>query len=670
MALAKLSIDLEARLANLQAGLDKAGLLAERQAERMQRAFSGASKALTAAGGAIAAAFSVSVITRWVSATVDGLDALNDLSDATGASVENLSALEDIAARTGTSMDTAGDAVIKLNKALADAKPDNDIGAAFKALNLDVAELKRLDPVEAFQRVAIALGGFADDANKARLTQELFGKSLKEVAPLLKDVAEAGTLQAKVTAEQAAEAERFNKSIFQVQKNLQDLSRTIAGPLLQATNQWIDLIRGDGPGSLDKLLAVPLQAATIFGANVAFVLKGIGTEIGGIAAQAAAVARLDFAGASRIGQMMREDAKAAREELDRFERRALQLGSVTQASYSNEGRNYARNLPSLPGTIGGDKPSKAPKPKAEKVEEPFVGPQLPDALAAALKRLEQADEVKLARLREELAQLLTIAQAGGAVSDSAFAQVAEEIARLDPAARAADEALKKLADDQARLNDIISATPTGKMDALLKQIEFINKAYADGKITAEQWAEAQRTVTGTIGNDVPDAAEKGIDAARELGLTFSSAFEDAIVEGGKLSEVLKGLEKDILRIVTRKLVTEPLAGATTDFLGSLTKGGTSGGIGGFLTEIGSKFSGLFSGFFADGGFIPPGKWGMAGERGPEPIFGGRTGLTVQPAGGMTVHQHFAFSAPVSRSTEQQVGAAAARGLQRASSRNN
>ena len=30
MAIAKLSIDIEARLANLQAGLDKAGLLAER----------------------------------------------------------------------------------------------------------------------------------------------------------------------------------------------------------------------------------------------------------------------------------------------------------------------------------------------------------------------------------------------------------------------------------------------------------------------------------------------------------------------------------------------------------------------------------------------------------------------------------------------------------------
>ena len=36
MAIAKLSIDLEARLASLQAGLDKAGLLAERTASRQE----------------------------------------------------------------------------------------------------------------------------------------------------------------------------------------------------------------------------------------------------------------------------------------------------------------------------------------------------------------------------------------------------------------------------------------------------------------------------------------------------------------------------------------------------------------------------------------------------------------------------------------------------------
>lgn len=674
MALAKLSIDLEARLANLQAGLDKAGLLAERQAERMQRAFSGASKALTAAGGAIAAAFSVSVITRWVSATVDGLDALNDLADATGASVENLSALEDIAARTGTSMDTAGDAVIKLNKALADAKPDNDIGAAFKALNLDVAELKRLDPVQAFQRVAIALSGFADDANKARLTQELFGKSLKDVAPLLKDVAEAGTLQAKVTAEQAAEAETFNKQIFAMQKSLQDLSRLLLGPVVKSFNDLADSM-GKVEGTGGKLLVLwdrlISESRSMQGGLISQLLGKTPTdELLKLGKELAAIdARLNSTAGFNV---QRPAFEQRRQEIQqRIAFLQAQADAENPANYGNEGRRTAPERPSLPSTLGGDKGSKTPKPKAEKVEEPFVGPQLPDALAAALKRLEQADEVKLARLREELAQLLTIAQAGGAVSDSAFAQVAEEIARLDPAARAADEALKKLADDQARLNDIISATPTGKMDALLKQIEFINAQFAAGNIkSVEQWAEAIRVATGTMDSDVKDAAEKGIDAARELGLTFSSAFEDAIVGGAKLSDVLKGLEKDILRIVSRKLVTEPLAGATTDVLGSITKAGSSGGFEGILSEIGSKISGLFGGFFADGGFLPPGKWGMAGERGPEPIFGGRTGLTVQPAGGMTVHQHFSFSAPVSRSTEQQVGAAAARGLQRASSRNN
>lgn len=41
-------------------------------------------------------------------------------------------------------------------------------------------------------------------------------------------------------------------------------------------------------------------------------------------------------------------------------------------------------------------------------------------------------------------------------------------------------------------------------------------------------------------------------------------------------------------------------------------------------------SGGFGGFFEDGGYLPAGQWGIAGERGPEPIYGGRTGLTVLP----------------------------------------
>lgn len=51
------------------------------------------------------------------------------------------------------------------------------------------------------------------------------------------------------------------------------------------------------------------------------------------------------------------------------------------------------------------------------------------------------------------------------------------------------------------------------------------------------------------------------------------------------------------------------------FGGSGSSGGSSSG---------------FAGFFAEGGFIPPGAWGVVGEEGPEIIRGGRAGATVYP----------------------------------------
>lgn len=239
MAIAKLSIDLEARLANLQAGLDKAGLLAQQSADRMNGAFKGLQSTLKG----VFAVLGARELIQFFSATVDGVDKLNDLADATGASVENLSALEDIAVRTGTSVDTMADAIVKMNKSLADAKPGSDQAAAFDALGLSIKDLKALDPVEAFQKIAIALQGFANDGNKARLVQELFGKSLRDVAPLLKDAAEAGKLVATVTKEQAAEAEKFNKELFAMQKNVVDVSRWMAGPLVNAVNEVAAVFR-------------------------------------------------------------------------------------------------------------------------------------------------------------------------------------------------------------------------------------------------------------------------------------------------------------------------------------------------------------------------------------------------------------------------------------------
>lgn len=178
-----------------------------------------------------------------VRAAVDGVDAFNDLSDATGASIENISALDDVAARTGTSFGTVESALIKFNAALKDAKPGSDAEAAITALGLSVKELKDLDPAQALLKTSQALSGFADDANKARLVQELFGKSLKEVSPFLKDLAEQGELVAKVTTEQAAEAEKFNKQLFELQTNIGNASRSLSIGLVTAINDTVKAFR-------------------------------------------------------------------------------------------------------------------------------------------------------------------------------------------------------------------------------------------------------------------------------------------------------------------------------------------------------------------------------------------------------------------------------------------
>lgn len=181
---------------------------------------------------------------------VDGLDAFNDIKDATGASVENISALEDVANRTGASLETVGTSLTKFNQLLNSAKPDSGAASTLKAIGLSAEELRRVDPAEALRQAAVALSKYADDGNKARIVQALFGKSLKEVAPFLKDLAAQGQLNATVTTKQAEEAEKFNKQLFQLEKNTKDAARALTSDLLPALNRGLAFARqlANGPG--------------------------------------------------------------------------------------------------------------------------------------------------------------------------------------------------------------------------------------------------------------------------------------------------------------------------------------------------------------------------------------------------------------------------------------
>lgn len=248
MALATLSIDLVAKLASLEAGMDKASRIAERNAKQIERHFNGIKNVAIGVGAALGAAFSVTQITQFALATVNSLDALNDLKDATGSSIENISALEDVALRTGTSFESMAGALVKLNKALIDAKPGSDTADVLSRIGLSAEELKRIDPAEAMLKVSKALAKFADDGDKARAVQVLFGRSIQEVAPLLKDLAEKGELVATVTTEQAEAAETFNKQLAELRKNSQDTARSLLSDLVPALNEVFKNLKKEGFG--------------------------------------------------------------------------------------------------------------------------------------------------------------------------------------------------------------------------------------------------------------------------------------------------------------------------------------------------------------------------------------------------------------------------------------
>jgi hypothetical protein len=61
--------------------------------------------------------------------------------------------------------------------------------------------------------------------------------------------------------------------------------------------------------------------------------------------------------------------------------------------------------------------------------------------------------------------------------------------------------------------------------------------------------------------DLEDQSKKSADAARELGMTFSSAFEDAVINGKKFDDILQSIGMDVARIILRKGVSEPAAAA-------------------------------------------------------------------------------------------------------------
>lgn len=66
--------------------------------------------------------------------------------------------------------------------------------------------------------------------------------------------------------------------------------------------------------------------------------------------------------------------------------------------------------------------------------------------------------------------------------------------------------------------------------------------------------------------DAQKETEAHADAVKELGYSFESAFENAIIQGEKLRSVIGGLLADIGKMILRKTVTQPIGAAVSSII--------------------------------------------------------------------------------------------------------
>lgn len=621
MAAGSIVVDLLLRTGSFESDSNRAAKTAKKNAKEMSDAFK--AMGITVAAAFVATAGALALLTK---NAIDGIDALNDVADATGASIENISALEQVALQTGTTLDNVSGILVKFNNVLKEAEPDSPMAKALEAIGLSAEELRQLDPAEALRVTAAALSQFADDGNKARITQDLFGKSIKDAAPFLKDLAEQTRLVGVTTKEQAQAAEDFNKSIFAIQASVTLLAREFAVgflPVLQDTTDAIrafskdeDAVAG-ATSSLNTVLNVTVgifKGIVVVGANVAYVFEGIGREIGAMAAQLAALARFDFKAFNAISDAVKEDAAKARKEIDAFNAKLL-------------GRTEAA-LGTKPAAVTDTRPSIAGLPTDKQVEK----------TAKALKGLTDQQKADAKLIEEAWSYVIS--------SQEEYLENQQRIL-LDQ---------QKSAD---AYRDLIDPTR-----ALSREIQTIQALVEAGALTPDEGLSVEIKKLSDFYGQAEEQLSTFEEFTKSAAKNMQTAFADFLFDPFK--EGTDGMHKSFGTMIQR-MVAEAVAADLMNRLLASSK--AASGSGDFFGGLLGAFGSIFGGAREAGGPVTAGKAYLVGERRPE-LFVPNTSGTIIPDVGMAANSAgsggpITLNVNVAAGTPEQVRRSAAAGAREA-----
>jgi len=265
-----------------------------------------------------------------------------------------------------------------------------------------------------------------------------------------------------------------------------------------------------------------------------------------------------------------------------------------------------------------------------------------EGLVAGVINVVQVDRILQAALKgnwdEVIERYDKLAEANKKTFDSitsSTSKASEAIAQKAKSLRDATESTNTFNQFQKEGESLTTSLMTAQ-EKYNAEIERYNLLKDNTVITEETYARAVSKSNAEL-EKANEKSQKLVGWAKNVGDAFSSSFEGAIVDGMRFSDVLKGLLNDILRIIVRTAITQPIGDAITAGLSARFGGVTK-------SANGNVFSGGSVVPFATGGLITRptlfpmanGGTGLAGEAGTEaimPLFRDKNGKLGVSSGG-------------------------------------
>ena len=532
-----------------------------------------------------------------------------------GYTAEQMNKQEEALRKTGISMIESRANLAKLAAAHIDLSKATDLAR----LAQDAAVIGGVNSSDAFARLVTGIQTAQTETLRTLGINVSFENSYVKLAATLKkttqDLTEVEKTQARVNAVMevapdiagAYESAMTNagKQIRSSTRYIEDLKVKLGGVFNEVLVKSVEIFTSsikDASGEMDQLkenksleawsnaILTIFEAITVPIVNIIYVLKVIGAEIVGQVKMLEALSRFDFKGAIAIGDQVGKDTAQYRVEVDKLTASLLKRNDASKSNTpTNEAQLIAqaqqRQADQAKADADAKKLANADKVARKQEEIDRVNREL----LSSIEELVSGDRTHIQVLQDKLDHNKKITD-----SNRKLAQSNLDLAKsldFEAADRAAfDQGLQnesEIFDENYKQNqdytDRMSANYESMSDRLQKENEDLNaslitndkaRALEQSRIAHERALEQiQLNTDVSQGQDDLIAKENenyrlrnlALDESqqlvKDLGMTFTSAFEDAVVAGKKLSDVLQSLLQDILKLVTRQLITNPLMSA-------------------------------------------------------------------------------------------------------------